>query len=203
MTDRPTAAKQSRRRLSREELAAFQGKTVPDVIAAGLDVIFCGINPSLSSAAERRHFATPGNRFWPSLHRGGFTPRQLAPGENEELLSYGCGVTNLVRRATAAASELQDHEYSAGVARLRRKCLKYRPRCVAVLGIGAYRLGFGEPKATLGPQERTLGPTRLYVLPNPSGLNAHYTPAAMAELFAELHAFVGALREDRVQPPRP
>ena len=181
------------KRLTREELRAYQDKTVPDVIGPGLRAVFCGINPSLSSAADGVHFATPGNRFWPSLHRAGLTPRLLSPGENEELLQHGLGVTNLVARATASAAELADDEYPAGVALLERKCKKYQPKAVAVLGIGAFRTGFGLKKATLGPQDVTLGPTRLYVLPNPSGLNAHYTPDALAALFVAFRAWLTSL----------
>ena len=172
--------------MTKEALKAFHGRTVPDVIGPDLRVLFCGINPSLSSAAEGVHFATPGNRFWPSLHKGGFTPRQLAPAENEELLRHGCGVTNLVARATAAAAELDDAEYPLGVAALAAKCETFRPKVVAVLGVGAYRLGFADKAAKIGLQDRRCGPSCLYVLPNPSGLNAHYTPAALADLFAEL-----------------
>lgn len=176
-------------RRTKEQLTAYYDQTVPDIIAPNLRVLFCGINPSLSSAAEQAHFATPGNRFWPSLHKGGFTPRQLAPGENAELLKYGLGVTNLVARATASAAELSDDEYPVGVAALQAKCEQYQPQFVTMLGLGAYRLGFGEKKAKIGLQQRTLGLTRLYVLPNPSGLNAHYPPQKLADLFAELRDF--------------
>ena len=173
-------------KLRREDLKAYQDKTVPDIIGPSLDVLFCGINPSLSSAAMQAHFATPGNRFWPSLHRSGFTPRQLYPTENSELLAHNLGVTNLVARATASAAELDDSEYPKGVTALRRKCTKYKPNFVAILGVGAYRVGFGDKKAKLGLQRETLGDTQVYVLPNPSDLNAHYTPTKLATLFAEL-----------------
>ena len=177
------------KRSGRADYSAFENGTVPDVIGPGLRVLFCGINPSLSSAAHERHFATPGNRFWPALHRGGFTPRVLDPSENAALLDFGLGVTNLVARATRGANDLDAGEYAAGVAELESKCRRFEPRVVAVLGVGAYRAGFGDRKATLGPQDRTLGPSRLYVLPNPSGLNAHYTPATLGDLFADLRRF--------------
>ncbi len=181
------------KRLSRDALAAFQDKTVPDIIGPNLRAIFCGINPSLSSAADRAHFATPGNRFWPSLARAGFTPQQLSPGQNVELLKHGLGVTNLVARATASAAELNNEEYPAGVELLEKKCRRYKPQAIAMLGIGAFRTGFGMKKAKLGPQDVTLGPTRLYVLPNPSGLNAHYSPDAMAKLFIDFKYWLETL----------
>ena len=169
--------------MKRDELEAFYGRTIRDILAPDLRVLFCGINPSLMSAARKCHFARPGNRFWPALHRSGFTPRQFEPAQNEELLKHGLGVTNLVARATRNAGELEAHEYVQGVKTLARKCSRYRPRFVAVLGVGAYRLGFNEPAATLGPQERRIGGARLYVLPNPSGLNAHFSPAQLTVLF--------------------
>ena len=175
-------------------LDAQYGKTVPDVIGPDLRVLFCGINPSLSSAATQAHFATPGNRFWPALRAGGFTPRVLSPGENDQLLTFGLGVTNLVARATKNAAELSADEYPAGVDLLSKKCEDYKPKFVAVLGVGAYRTGFADAKAALGLQDRTLadGATRLYVLPNPSGLNAHYTPIALGRLFADFRQVVDA-----------
>lgn len=172
------------------DLDRYYGKTIPDIIQADLRVLFCGINPSLTSAAMKCHFARSGNRFWPALFQSGFTPRLIAPVENRELLKYGLGVTNLVARATRNAGELRDEEFRAGVATLARKCRKYRPAFVAVLGVGAYRAGFGEPAAALGPQQRMIGPARLYVLPNPSGLNAHFTPRQLGALFASFRAHV-------------
>ena len=171
---------------SKEEVAASAGKTVRDVIAPGLRVLFCGINPGLYSGATGRHFARPGNRFWPALHRAGFTPRQLSPFEEGELLAFGCGVTNVVARATAAAAELKPEEFVRGGRLLKTKVEKYRPRFLAVLGVGAYRAAFGRPKAALGLQEEALGPARVWVLPNPSGLNANYSLDALARLFREL-----------------
>ena len=173
-----------------EVLRAAAGRTVPDVIAPDLDVLFCGINPGLYTAVVGHHFARPGNRFWPALYAGGFTPRLLAPEEEHELLRFGLGITNVVNRATASAAPLKPAEYRQGAQRLARKLCRYAPRWLAVLGIGAYRLAFNRPGAGVGPQNHTLGATRVWVLPNPSGLNAHYPPARLAELFAELRASV-------------
>ncbi|MDT8910577.1 G/U mismatch-specific DNA glycosylase [Amycolatopsis sp. PS_44_ISF1] len=169
-----------------EQLAAAAGTTVPDVLAPGLDVLFCGINPGLYSAVLGLHFARPGNRFWPALHRGGFTPRQFDPSEQHELLALKLGVTNVAERATARADELSDDELRAGGQALIAKVERAEPRWLAVLGIGAYRLAFNDPKARVGRQERRIGPTRVWALPNPSGLNAHWTPAGLAEEFAAL-----------------
>ncbi|MDG4765555.1 G/U mismatch-specific DNA glycosylase [Solwaraspora sp. WMMD406] len=156
------------------ELAEAAGRTVPDVLGPDLDVLFCGINPSLYSAATGHHFARPGNRFWPVLHRSGFTDRQLRATEDATLPAYGLGVTNLVARATARADELSRAEVIAGAARLTELVATYRPRWVAVVGVTAYRVGYARPKAVVGPQPQTLAGAGLWVLPNPSGLNAHY-----------------------------
>ncbi len=164
--------------------------TVPDVVARGLSVLFCGINPSLMSAATGHHFARPGNRFWPVLHLAGFTPRQLRPAEQEELLAYGLGITNLVARATARADELGAAELQEGGLLLAEKAEQLRPRRLAIVGVTAYRTAFGEKKARIGPQERRIGGTRVWVLPNPSGLNAHWTARTMAEEYARLRAAV-------------
>jgi TDG/mug DNA glycosylase family protein len=163
---------------------------LPDVIAPGLSVLFCGINPGLLSAARGQHFARPGNRFWPALHLSGFTPRLLHPSEQLELLDYGLGITNMVARATAGAAELSTQEFVQGAEILTTLTGKYTPQTVAIVGIGAYRTGFGRPKATIGPQPETLGPARLWVLPNPSGLNAHYQLPALADKFRELRLAV-------------
>lgn len=171
---------------SRTELAAAAGKTVPDLIAPGLKVLFCGINPGLYSGATGHHFARPGNRFWPALHGAGFTDRRLAPWEERELLRYGCGVTNLVARATAAASELTAEELVAGRRRLLAQVQRYAPRAVAVLGIGAYRHAFEQPRAALGRQAERLHEAVVWVLPNPSGLNAHHQLNGLITLFREL-----------------
>ncbi|WP_308315829.1 G/U mismatch-specific DNA glycosylase [Streptomyces sp. CC228A] len=160
------------------------------MVASGLSVLFCGINPSLMSAATGHHFARPGNRFWPVLHLAGFTPRQLRPAEQDELLAYGLGITNLVARATARADELSAAELLDGGRLLAEKAQRLRPRRLAVVGVTAYRTAFGEKKARIGPQERRIGGTRVWVLPNPSGLNAHWTAQTMAEEYALLREAV-------------
>jgi TDG/mug DNA glycosylase family protein len=148
--------------------------------------MFCGINPGLYSAATGHHFARPGNRFWPALHLAGFTERLLAPWEERELLAQGCGITNIVGRATASAAELEAEELRAGRRRLERKCRRFAPRWVAVLGIGAYRGAFDRRRAHVGPQEETIGGARVWVLPNPSGLNANHQLPELVRLFREL-----------------
>jgi TDG/mug DNA glycosylase family protein len=173
-------------RPSREEILAAAGKTVPDVIASGLSVLFCGINPGLYTAAVGHHFARPGNRFWPALCAAGFTDRLLAPSEERKLLDLGYGITNVVARATASANELTAEELLRGGRTLAAKVKRRNPRWLAVLGIGAYRSAFGTPSASLGAQAETIGETRIWILPNPSGLNAHYQPDDLARLFAEL-----------------
>lgn len=172
---------------ARADLLAAQDKTVRDVIAPGLSILFCGINPGLYSGATGHHFARPGNRFWPTLYQAGFTPRLLHPSEERELLPLGYGITNLVARATAIADELAREELVAGRKRLERKIKRYQPRVVAVLGIGAYRTAFEEKAATLGLQNKHLAESMVWILPNPSGLNAHYQLAALVEQFRELH----------------
>ncbi len=173
-------------RISPRSPASAAGRTIPDVIAPGLSVVFCGINPGLYSAATGHHFARPGNRFWPALHRSGFTPRQLAPSEQTELLEYGLGITNLVARATARADELTSAELRDGGRAIESKAALLRPAWVAVLGVTAYRKAFIRPQATVGPQPEGFGPTRIWVLPNPSGLNAHYTVDRLTTEFARL-----------------
>ena len=169
-----------------DDLLAAYGKSIPDVLGPGLRVVFCGINPGLWSAATGHHFARPGNRFWPALHRSGFTPRQLRPDEQAELLAYQLGVTNLVARGTARADELTTAELAEGGRTLREKIRRYQPRWLAVLGVGAYRAAFGERAAKIGEQALSIDETRLWVLPNPSGLNAHYTLDRLTEEFAAL-----------------
>ncbi|XXX42154.1 G/U mismatch-specific DNA glycosylase [Sorangium sp. So ce119] len=188
----PTARRPRPRRPTKEELLAAAGKTVPDVIAPDLRVLFCGINPGLYTAAVGHNFARPGNRFWPALHAGGFTDRVLSPSEERELLKLGYGITNVVERATASADELSPEELAAGGVRLAAKVRQYRPRFLAVLGIGAYRSAFGRPQAAPGPQPEALGATRLWVLPNPSGLNASYQPQKLAEMFRALRDAVAS-----------
>jgi TDG/mug DNA glycosylase family protein len=174
------------RRPTKSELQAAAGRTVPDVIAPGLDVLFCGINPGLYSGATGHHFARPGNRFWPALHGAGFTDRQLEPSEEHLLLDAGCGITNLVNRATAAAAELSKAELTDARHELERKIQRNKPRWLAVLGIGAYRTAFRRPHAHIGEQPERLRATGLWVLPNPSGLNAHYQLPDLIRLFGQL-----------------
>lgn len=176
---------------TRAELLAAAGKSLEDIIAPGLRVLFCGINPGLYSGVTGHHFARPGNRFWPTLHRAGFTNRVLHPSEECELLQSGYGITNVVARATATADELAPEELAEGGQRLVAKVEQYQPLVLAVLGISAYRTAFGQPKAVLGVQADSIGTTRIWVLPNPSGLNAHYGAEALAQLYGELRVAVG------------
>jgi double-stranded uracil-DNA glycosylase len=159
---------------------------ISDVVAPGLRVLFCGINPGLMSEATGHHFARPGNRFWPALHLSGFTPRQLRPDEQDQLLSYGLGITNVVARPSARADELTRAELVAGGRILERKVRRLRPQWLAVVGITAYRVAFAEPAAAIGRQDRRIDSTFVWVLPNPSGLNAHYTLPTLAAEFAHL-----------------
>jgi TDG/mug DNA glycosylase family protein len=179
-------------RPTKVQCLAAHGKRVPDIIAPNLKVLFCGINPGLYSAALQHHFARPGNRFWPALAAAGFTPRVLSPFEEAELLPLGYGITNIVDCATAGADELEPSEFKPAARRLIAKVRKFKPLVLAVLGVGAYRLAFDDAKAQVGPQEQTIGSTRLWVLPNPSGLNAHYQPSALARCFAALRRSVFA-----------
>lgn len=175
---------------TRAELAAARGRRIPDVIAPGLRVLFCGINPSLYSGATGHHFARPGNRFWPTLHRSGFTPRQLDPSEQDQLLEHGLGVTNLAARTTARADELDAGELREGAERLADLAERYRPRAVAVVGISAYRVAFDHRGAAIGEQPQRIGGALLWVLPNPSGLNAHYQLPALVAEFRKLREAV-------------
>jgi TDG/mug DNA glycosylase family protein len=181
MSDSPTPQKPTR-----ADLLAAQDKTVRDVIAPGLRVLFCGINPGLYSGATGHHFARPGNRFWPTLHQAGFTPRLLHPSEERQLLRYGYGITNLVPRATATADELSPDELVASRRRLLSKVKRYQPQVVAVLGISAYRTAFAQKTVVLGKQPEGLANAIVWVLPNPSGLNAHYQLAILVEHFQGL-----------------
>jgi TDG/mug DNA glycosylase family protein len=155
-------------------------------------VLFCGINPGLYSAATGWHFARPGNRFWPALHVSGFTPRRFAPSEQDLLAGLGLGITNLVERATAQAAELSGAELKAGREHLAALADRHRPRIIAIAGVTAYRTAFGQPGAATGPQPDSLGPARLWVVPNPSGLNAHTT---IPKLSADLRKLRDALGE--------
>ena len=204
------------RRPTREDLAAAASGRLADLLAPGLRVVFvgitvfraifpqhkglkvlfCGINPSLYSAAVGCHFARPGNRFWPALHAAGFTPRQLSPFEQAELLPLGLGVTNLAPRPTARAEELSDDELRAGYAALLRKVRRLRPATVAFLGVSAYRVATGARTAAVGPQDGALAGAVVWVLPNPSGLNAHYQLPDLARVY-------GALRAAVTAPPPP
>jgi double-stranded uracil-DNA glycosylase len=175
---------------SRADLLGAKNKKVRDVIAPNLRVLFCGINPGLYSAVTGHHFARPGNRFWPTLFQAGFTPRLLIPAEEQELLTLGYGITNFVPRATATADELAAKELVAGRHRLETKVKRYQPQVVAVLGISAYRTAFSQKVVTLGPQPERLLQSVVWVLPNPSGLNAHYQLADLVEHFQGLRLFV-------------
>jgi TDG/mug DNA glycosylase family protein len=168
------------------ELAAARHLTIPDVAAPGLRVLFSGINPGLYSAATGYHFARPGNRFWPALHQSGFTPRQFRPDEQEQLLGLGLGITNIVDRATARADELTAQELRDGGAALLAKAARLRPRWLAIVGVTAYRTAFGQAAAAVGPQDLTVADTRLWVLPNPSGLNALWPIPKLVEAFRDL-----------------
>ena len=182
---RPERAPTAPWKPTREQIAAAADVTVPDVIAPGLRLLFVGINPGLYSGAVGHHFARPGNRFWKVLHAAGITGRVLSPFEEHELLDHGVGITNLVERATATANKLADAELRSGADRLARKVRRHRPGMVAFLGLTSYRTAFARRHAVIGPQEDDVGGARAWLLPNPSGLNAHYLPPQLAELFRE------------------
>jgi double-stranded uracil-DNA glycosylase len=167
-------------------------RRLPDVIAPGLDIVFCGINPGLYSTAIGHHFGRPGNRFWPALHGAGFTDRVYAPFEDRALLALGYGITNLCPRTTARAEELTSAELARGARALSAKMRRYRPGVLAILGVGAFRGAFARPRATLGLQEETVGGVRVFVLPNPSGLNAHYGLPALVQHFGALRRLAAA-----------
>jgi double-stranded uracil-DNA glycosylase len=190
---RGTAPRQAapRPRPTPADLAAARDLTIPDVAADGLRVLFSGINPGLYSAATGYHFARPGNRFWPALHRSGFTPRLLRPDEQEQLLALGLGITNVVARATARADELRPEELREGGRALAAKTRRLRPRWLAIVGLTAYRTAFGRPRARVGPADEDIGSSQVWVLPNPSGLNAHWSPESLAGEFARLRAAAG------------
>lgn len=175
-------------RPTKQQLLAAKGKIVPDLIAPRLRVLFCGINPGLYTAAVGHHFARPGNRFWPALFAAGFTDRLVSPFDERELLKSGYGITNVVMRTTATADQLSRDELREGGKQLAAKVRRYHPRVLAILGLGAYRIAWEKPKAVIGRQEETIGDTVVWVLPNPSGLNAHYQAKDLARLFRELRA---------------
>lgn len=184
---------------SRAELASFYDAAVPDLVGPGLRLLFVGINPGLWTAAVQTHFARPGNRFYPALRRAGIIERDidLARGmtddERSHLLERGLGITNLVNRATARADELAAAELRAGAVTLAETVRQTRPRVVAVVGISAYRTAFGRPRAQAGEQPGALEGARLWVAPNPSGLNAHDTIASLAEAYAAPARAAGVL----------
>lgn len=180
---------------SAEDLTVAHNRSVEDVIAPGLRVLFVGINPGLYSGWTGYHFARPGNRFWPVLYAAGFTPRLFKPSEQHLLLEYGCGVTNFVNRSTATAAELRAEELIAGGERLFQVVQRFRPRSVAILGVTAYRTAFRRPRAQIGLQAETLADVPVWVLPNPSGLNAHYSFASLTALFQQFR-----LQLDKLHP---
>lgn len=179
------SAQSAWRRPTPAELQAAAGKTVPDILAPGLTVLFCGINPGLYSAYTGHHFARPGNRFWPAIQRAGITDRLLSADEDQTLVRYGCGITNLAARATATAADLSGSELRAGGERLIALLEQFHPRALAVLGITAFRAAFDQPKAVQGRQPQPVGATEIWVLPNPSGLNAHYSLDDLAAIYRE------------------
>jgi TDG/mug DNA glycosylase family protein len=192
-------SKDPRRKPTPADLLAARGRTVPDLMASELRVLFCGINPSLYSAAVGHHFARPGNRFWPALHASGLTERLFKPEEEQLLLGQGLGITNIVARATARAEELTAEELADGARRLAAKVRRQRPAVVALLGVTAYRTAFGRPRAVIGLQAETIGGAVLWILPNPSGLNATFS----LEPFRALNAFLSdrsGVSQDRPGP---
>ena len=190
-----------RSRPSRAQLAAAQHRKLPDLIRLGLRCLFVGINPGLWSAASGHHFGNPANRLWPTLHAAGFTSRRFLPSDGDELLELGFGITNLVGRATATAAEINPAELRAGVPALRRRVRRYRPAIVAVLAMTAYRVAFDRPKAVPGEQDETLAGARVWLLPNPSGLNASYQLPDLARLYGQLHAALDPDRDSRCSDP--
>jgi TDG/mug DNA glycosylase family protein len=171
---------------TKEDLLQAASRTTPDLIEPNLKVLFCGINPGLYSAATGHNFARPGNRFWKVLYRAGFTPHQFHPSEELQLLPLGYGITNFCKRTTASAAELSKEELIAGGKDLIKRVEKYKPHFLAILGIGAYRTAFNRPKAKMGLQAEKIEKTKIWILPSPSGLNAHYQLPDLIELFAEL-----------------
>ncbi|QVQ52406.1 G/U mismatch-specific DNA glycosylase [Spiractinospora alimapuensis] len=185
-----------------EELERARDRVIPDVIAPGLDFLLCGINPGLYSAHTGHHFARPGNRFWPALYRSGLTPRLLRPEEQDRLLQWGLGVTNIARRATARADELTAEDFALGGEILRRKLREYRPRLLAVLGITAFRTTFARPGAGVGRQDLRIEDVPVWVLPSPSGLNAHWSVDAIAEEMTRMRHWLGE-PDDALSRPTP
>lgn len=196
---------QAMRRPTPEELhaAGLAGTPIPDTVRPDLDLLFVGINPGLYSGATGHHFARPGNRFWPTLHGAGLTPRPLSPDQPDELLALGIGITNIVNRTTATAAELTADEIRAGGTRLLATVRRYRPRIVAILGVTTYRIAFQRPRASIGRQPEALEGAMLWVLPNPSGLNAHYQLPRLIELFGELRTALDEIRAERERDSTP
>lgn len=190
-----------RMRPTRADLEAARTKVLPDVLGTNLSVVFCGINPGLYSAAIGHHFGRPGNRFWPALHLGGFTDRLWSPYEDHELIALGFGLTNLAPRTTASAAELTREELAAGGQALETKLRRFRPRFLAVLGVTAYRTAFDRPDAILGRQDEMIGETTVWVLPSPSGLNAHHGLPVLGRLFSELRQAITQNRMPVKSPP--
>lgn len=190
-----------RRRFSRAELESFRNAEVPDLIGPGVRLLFVGINPGLWTAAAQTHFAHPTNRFYPALHRAGVTDYEICreagftPDDREYLVGRGIGITNLVDRATARASELSAAELRSGAAALSRKVKSWVPRVVAVVGITAYRTAFGRPRARSGLQPELLEGCELWVVPNPSGLNAHETIGTLTDWYRRVARAAGLLPE--------
>ncbi|HSU57461.1 MAG TPA: G/U mismatch-specific DNA glycosylase [Candidatus Dormibacteraeota bacterium] len=191
MGKQPPAKAIVRPKPTKADLLAAMDQKVPDLIAPGLSVLFCGINPGLYSAYTHHHFARPGNRFWPALFASGFTHRLLRADEEHELLASGYGITNMVERATLHAADLTRDELIAGAKILRRKLQRYRPRWLGILGVSAFRVAFASPEAVVGPQSQKIADTSVWVLPNPSGLNAHFTPKVLAEVFRKFREAAG------------
>jgi TDG/mug DNA glycosylase family protein len=189
-TNTETAAGSKAWKPSRAQLIEAEGKTVSDVIEKNLEVLFCGINPGLYTAAVGHHFARPGNRFWSTLHRAGFTPRLFSPFEEELLLEHKIGITNIVNKATAQAADLTIRELETGRKLLEKKIMETTPFTLAVLGLGAYRIAFNRPVAQIGLQKERIGTTWVWVLPNPSGLNASYQIDSLIALYNELYKWV-------------
>lgn len=192
-TPRPTAA----------DLDRARSRTVPDLLRPGLDVVFCGINPGLYTTAVGHHYARPGNRFWPALHRSGFTPRLLDPSEERLLLGWSIGLTNMVPRTTARADEITAEEYRAGGARLRATLAEFRPRWIGVVGLGAFRTAFGVPHARVGCWPEDIEGTHVWLLPSTSGLNAHWQPGPLAEEFARFRVAAGLPDRRAAERPGP
>lgn len=184
---------------TKSQLAAATKKRLPDLLRPKLDVVFCGINPGLYSAAIGHHFGRPGNRFWPTLFAAGFTPRLFTGFNDHELLSLGFGATNIAPRTTASADQLNKAELQRGARALHRKMLEAQPRFLAILGITAFRVAFDVSDATIGLQSTNIGATRIWVLPNPSGLNAHHSAETLKQLFVEFREFARVPRATPAQ----